>query len=102
MQNEADSIFSHDGEPFSVINRCGEPYVNEVESQLANPPQNLVEVCGDNVVCLIDGLCGDETDAANALRNEALVTQMQGGTLVSRAPALTGGLQSLLYTSFSI
>ena len=66
----AGSIFSHrDDEPFSEIDRCDEPYVNKIESQVANPPQHLIDICGESLECIVDGLCGGDDDANSALNN---------------------------------
>lgn len=69
-----DSIFTYgDGESFSDINKCDLPYINEIENQVANPPEQLLATCGSSVACMVDGLCGDMSDALRALTSEALI-----------------------------
>ena len=78
IQNEAESAFTYRaGETFSDISKCNEPYKGDIEHRVANPPQNLVDICGDSIPCLVDGLCGDETDAANAIADEAWIRYLQ-------------------------
>ena len=78
INDEEDSIFTYGaGESFGDINRCNLPYISKIETQVANPPQELVDICGSSVACLVDGLCGDTTDAAETLANENMFKDKQ-------------------------
>ena len=47
--------------------------MNDIESQFATPPQELIDTCGSSVACMIDGLCGDMSDAVRALEIETII-----------------------------
>ena len=71
IRDEYKSAFTYGtGESFSSISKCNEPYIDDIESQVANPPQNMLDICGNSIACLVDGLCGSTADAREALSNE--------------------------------
>ncbi|KAL7577445.1 hypothetical protein ACA910_004729 [Epithemia clementina (nom. ined.)] len=77
------SLFTYGpGESFAAINQCSEDYVNEIESAVQPPPpppppDDLVQICGTNLFCLVDGVCGNLDDARNALADQQLVEDAQ-------------------------
>ncbi|GFH50342.1 hypothetical protein CTEN210_06818 [Chaetoceros tenuissimus] len=75
IRDEDESLFTygHEGETFSGISLCDSPYVNDLEIAIANPSVELASVCGENLVCLVDGICGDLEDAENVLQDEKII-----------------------------
>jgi len=81
VQDELDSIFTYaDGESFDAINACDEDYADEIEDAVTNPSDELVAICGTNVFCLVDGVCGNLDDALNALEDEEIIEADQEET----------------------
>jgi len=52
-----------------------------MQDQVATAPQELLDLCGSSVACMIDGLCGDMSDASRALENEALINATNNGAV---------------------
>ena len=84
VDDASNSIFSYGvGESFDSINKCDVPFSNDVEDavlNLVNNPslnQDLSGACGDSLVCLVDGVCGDVTDAVVALNSEQEIADTQ-------------------------
>jgi len=97
VSNAADSIFEYGtGELFSSIYQCDAPYSGDIESQVENPPFELVLICGTSLACLVDGLCGDATDAEQALAGEELIDLSQAESLGS---ATNVSLIDIIWTS---
>ncbi len=78
--NSSDSLFTYGaGESFDDIYQCDVEFSVAIESAfkavIAEPSSNpaLSEACNGNVACLVDGLCGDMTDAQVALVNEQVI-----------------------------
>jgi len=78
--NSVDSLFIYGaGESFGDIYQCDIDFSVEIETAfkavIAEPSSNqaLSEACNGNVACLVDGLCGDMTDAQVALVNEQVI-----------------------------
>lgn len=90
IQNSTESLFTYTSdESFSSIYACDKNYTDDIESAVSNPSEELSEICGANVFCLVDGFCGDLNDAANALRDEQIVENEQeaGAPSPSSAPS---------------
>ncbi len=78
IRDEANSIFTYrDGESFNQISGCDENYADDIEESIADPPPELVILCGSNVYCLVDGLCGNLDDALRALEDEETIENEQ-------------------------
>lgn len=81
IRSSDESLFTYNiggGEAFGEFFACDEDYSAEIEQALQNPiPEGLEEICGDDVYCLVDGLCGNLQDAINALQDEATVVNGQ-------------------------
>lgn len=90
IENKADSIFTYrDGESFDSIHDCDRPYLGqELENQISNAAPELVELCNDNIICLIDGICGTLDDAVVALQDNEEVTASQNGSGISTTDLL--------------
>jgi len=100
IHDEADSIFIYgSGESFGDIYQCDVAYANEIEDQVSNPPQALVDICGDSVVCLVDGLCGDESDAIATRMNENMIETTQENINPTPTPPTnsTSSLWDIIY-----
>jgi surface protein len=98
IREEADSIFTYkDDESFSSISGCDEDYASDIEQAVTNPSDELVEVCGTNPFCLVDGFCGNLNDAVLALADEeAIVSAQEEGDPMNETSAPT---QSPILTS---
>ena len=67
VRKEVDSIFSYrQDESFSSIYQCETAYDNSIESALDNVSGELKDLCGADLRCVIDGLCGTIIDARQA------------------------------------
>jgi len=84
VQDSSESLFVYGtDESFENINKCDEPFSSELEDAVAeivadssvNP--DLSNICQGNLVCLVDGLCGDIEDAQAALENEQSIIETQ-------------------------
>jgi len=79
-QDSADSLFTYGvGESFDAIYKCDVQFSVEIENAfnaiITDPTSNqeLSDSCNGNVACLVDGLCGDMSDAQAALVNEQVI-----------------------------
>ena len=63
VNNQADSIFTYgEGESFEELSQCDVPYINEIEDQVADPPEEIVATCGlGNIACIRDEVCWDNS-----------------------------------------
>lgn len=78
VDNSGDSLFTYgSGESFEDIHKCDVPFSSVVEQAVNDPPQDLADACGGNLVCLVDGLCGDITDAVAAKQIEEVIVETQ-------------------------
>ena len=84
VNDASNSIFTYGaGESFDSINQCDVPFSNDVEDavlDLVNNPslnQDLSNACGTSLVCLVDGICGDISDAVVALNSEQVIVDTQ-------------------------
>lgn len=95
IRDSNNSIFTYNttlGESFDAFSGCDENYSSEIEDALtAGVDSALTDICGTDVFCLVDGLCGDLDDAINALADEALVVSAQEAVdpLPSSQPSLS-------------
>lgn len=95
IRDADESLFTY-GIDESFTNLCEKSYEpNDIDLALASgPPEELVNICGSNLVCLVDGLCGSLVDASTALEDEVAVysNQEEAGSqspTVSRSPSLS-------------
>lgn len=95
IQNDAESVMSYrdnDEESFEVFHQCDATYDAEIEMAVEEAILNndpVVDICGpDNLVCLIDGLCGDSSDAESVLVEEAAVVAAQDLSNPTMAPSM--------------
>jgi hypothetical protein len=71
------------GESFQEINHCDVPFSSEVEDAVLNlveqPSlnQELADACGGSLICRVDGMCGSNSDAVQALSNEQEIIETQ-------------------------
>jgi von Willebrand factor type D domain len=69
--NEKDSLFFYNasqGETFDKYFKCGDTYKPDIQKCVENQEKKtLVDICGANEECLIDGCGGDEQDAKRSL-----------------------------------
>jgi von Willebrand factor type D domain len=80
VRNAVDSIFTYrSDESFAAIFGCDEDYGEEIETAVANAGSDLVAICGDDLICLVDGICGDLNDAQTVLQDEEIVVEQQQG-----------------------
>jgi von Willebrand factor type D domain/Fibrinogen beta and gamma chains, C-terminal globular domain len=57
VNNASASLFTYlTDESFESFNKCDEEYDSTLETELANPPQCLIDICGSDLQCLIDGI----------------------------------------------
>ncbi len=79
IDNESESLFVYtDDESFDGISGCDEPYNDAIERKIQELDDEgpLAKICCNefpndcDFPCLIDGVCGDESDAANALEDQ--------------------------------
>jgi len=80
-QTESESLFTYGtGESFAAINKCDVDFSSAVETAVNDQQsldQDLVTACGGNLICLVDGLCGNITDALAAMGNQEKITAAQ-------------------------
>lgn len=70
ISEESQTIFTFEnGITFDNYNFCDIPYGNSPD--FADASEELRELCGSDVACLVDGLVGDIDDARNALNVQA-------------------------------
>jgi len=90
IKDSANSIFTYrPGESFDDINKCDADYSDDIELSVADPPQELLDVCGSSIACIVDGLCGDITDARKALQQEDLILASQESLNPRPTPAMS-------------
>jgi hypothetical protein len=80
-QTVGESLFTYGtGESFDAINKCDVDFSSAVETAVNDQQsldQDLVTACGGNLICLVDGLCGDIADALAAMGNQEEITAAQ-------------------------
>jgi len=88
IRDENDSIFSYrPDETFASISGCDENYSAEIEAAVANAGPDLVAICGSELFCLVDGVCGNLQDAQTALKDEILIETAQEDNPFSPSPS---------------
>lgn len=65
IRNSTNSMFKV---PTANAGKCKEAYDGSLEREVANAPQEIKEICGADVQCLIEGLAGDIEDSVEAKR----------------------------------
>ena len=65
VDDASKSLFTYarSDESFEIFYGGDEPYDNDIEDAIANPPQELADICGDDAMCILDGTVGDLEDA---------------------------------------
>lgn len=89
IRNSSSSIFTYEPETaFSTFSGCNIPYSNPPDLGSASP--QLVQLCGDETACLIDGIVGDIDDARTALSSlqEADMTFNRASPISFEPPVL--------------
>ena len=93
ISDASNSLFTYGSyESFSEISKCGVPFSSEVEDAVLNIVENpsinqdLSDVCGDSLVCLVDGVCGGIADAADAKTNQQVIVEKQVEVLANIFP----------------
>lgn len=94
VRDESDSLFqynSEDGESFETMFGCDKAYDGEIEAAVERAAVNrldLIEVCGDAIFCILEGICGGIEEAAQVLMDEAILSanQEEGNPLPSTSP----------------
>lgn len=57
MRNESESLFTYEtGKSFSEFENCDGVYDSTFESSVTSAPTWLIDICGDDIGCIIDGL----------------------------------------------
>lgn len=102
IRNPTDSIFAYSGnEAFSGISGCDETYSADIELAVGNASQEIADFCGtNNLVCLVDGVCGNLPDALAAVSDQEPVERAQEDSdpSPSSSPS-TSGAPSFLPTA---
>jgi len=89
IRNSSDSLFNYSRTgTFDNISACDDPYAGTMQNAVAGASQALTAVCGTNLSCLVDGVCGDINDARRSLANQQQLqqTQSQGNRVVPTNP----------------
>lgn len=74
-----DSLFTYsDGESFDG-SLCNVAYDGDMERAVSDPSPEVSALCGDDVACLVDGWCGDVTDAQRALDGSGVILAAREG-----------------------
>ena len=72
------SIFTYpEGESFDSFFGCDEDYSNEIEQAVKAAEVDLRSICGTDLSCLVDGICGSLADAEAALEDSASIEAEQ-------------------------
>jgi len=81
IQDETASLFTYGpDESFASYYQCDREYSDELQTaieQAIATDDELVSICGDNLFCFVDGLCGDSDDARTVLEEEEEVVVEQ-------------------------
>lgn len=71
VRNEIESLFTYnDGRGFNDIFGCEQTYDSTIEDYVANAPEDLRTVCQGDPLCIVEGVCGDISDAQAVIVNE--------------------------------
>ena len=84
--DETKSLFTYtNGASFALYNKCNDAYIpgrrELLETCAKSPPDELVEVCGNNMPCIVDGCSGSLDDARNSLKYEKELMEEKGCSL---------------------
>ena len=63
---------------FENFHSCDAKYFSDIELAVLNLSQEMANVCGTSLACLVGRLCGDSKDVYSALTNEAAIKAGQG------------------------
>jgi von Willebrand factor type D domain len=105
IRQETESIFTYrDDESFASIFGCDEDYGAEIEEAVNNAQEDLRAICGTDLSCLVDGICGSLADAETVLQDAELVAedQQQSNPLPTFEPSKSPSLSVLPSDSPSI
>jgi len=93
VQEEQESIFIHLDEAFGDINECNSPYSSTIEMMVQDAidrNDTVISFCGqENLVCVIDGLCGSLEDSRAAVQDEADLVEAQEAANPSPVPTMS-------------
>lgn len=90
IKNESESIFTHiDPTSFETVNKCDEDFADDLEDAVADASDAVKNLCGGDVFCIVDGVCGNLEDASAALldQSELQTAQEDRDPLPSVAPS---------------
>jgi len=73
IKDKADSLFVT---PIDT-NYCNEPYDETLELQVKNSPQELVDLCGGDIACLIEGTAGDISDSTESIAEQRAMVSVE-------------------------
>lgn len=77
LRNVTDSLFTYSqGESFAMYFECDAPYSAQLENAIKAAPQELVQVCGNYIECLIDGSSGTVVDAQKLLNETSMLLKV--------------------------
>lgn len=100
INQQTDSLLTFsNGSTFSDFNQCNVPYGGRPDFSSAS--EALINLCGTDVACLIDGLAGDLSDAQNALEVQAEIENEVGTSSAFRfepSSLEVGSTQNVLIT----
>lgn len=78
MRNESESLFTYEsGRSFADFENCDGVYDETLDSRVANAPQFLRDLCGDDIGCIIDGLTLGPGAAEDYLARVAAIPAQQ-------------------------
>lgn len=80
VRDADDSLFDyHDGKDHGHYMKCDEGYSGgEHETCAANPSEDVKQICGDSMACVIDHCAGNDLDGMNALKVESGISSERG------------------------
>lgn len=90
IKTESQSIFAHiDPTSFDSVNKCDEDFADDLEDAVANASDAVKNLCGGDLFCVVDGVCGNLEDASAALldQSELETAQEDRDPLPSVAPS---------------
>ena len=89
VRDATNSIFTYkSGESFASFFGCDEDYRNDIESAVDSAGAELRTVCGSDLACLVDGICGGLSDAVAVVQDaEAIVAQQEEDNPLPPSPS---------------
>jgi len=74
LRDPTDSLFTYEEmASFEFFSNCDQDYIGGVDLDMAS--QELRDLCGNDIACLIDGILGDLADAQQTLDAQAVVDE---------------------------